>query len=73
MKKSVFLEKNNNFRNSLQVTGKNEGIQLQQYLEKVDNILKGNYKKENFTFKIEVKFKENYDNNEEYEFKLTKT
>ena len=55
------------------MTGKNEGIQLQQYLEKVDNILKGNYKKENFTFKIEVKFKENYDNNEEYEFKLTKT
>ena len=72
-RKSVFLEKNNNFRNSLHVTGKNEGIQLQQYLEKVDNILKGNYKKENFTFKTEVKFKENSDNDEEDEFKLTKT
>ena len=72
-KKSVFLEKNNNFRNSLQITGKNEGIQLQQYLEKVDNIIKGNHKNENIKFKIENKFKEISDNDEENEYKLTKT
>ena len=72
-KKSVFLEKNNNFINSLKVTGKNEGIQLQQYLEKVDNLIKGNYKKEDFNFKTEVQLKENSENDEEDEYRLTKT
>ena len=42
--KSIFLENNNNYENTLNITGKKEGLQLEQYLEKVDNILKGHHK-----------------------------
>ena len=57
--KSIFLENNNNYENTLNITGKKEGLQLEQYLEKVDNILKGHHKNENFKFNREVKFKDN--------------
>ena len=64
-KKSLFLEKNEKYKNLLNYLGNQKGNQFETYLEKVDSLIKGTHKINNINSQTTIKLKENYDDDED--------
>ena len=69
-KQSIFLEKNEKYKYILNLVGNEEGNQLEEYLEKVDSILKGTNKIRSYNLTTTIKFKEQDEEEENYNEKI---
>ena len=64
-KKSLFLERNENYKNILNYLGNKKGNQFEKYLDKVDSLIKGTHKIYNINSQTTIKLKENNDEDED--------
>lgn len=64
-KNSLYLEKDEKYKNILNYLGEHKGNQFEKYLEKVDSLIKGTNKIKNINSETKIKFKENYTDDED--------